>query len=387
MRIHAMRPQPGNFSWLLVPYLFVSICVNVNWSPAMAQTEPYPQSPIVQSIAFDWSTHRREASGSDNWPITWADDGHQYTSWGDGGGFGGTNSDGRVSLGVARVEGAASSYTGFNVWGGKNPETSATFEGKSYGILSVSGVLYMWVSPGSNTQNFDEARLYQSTDHGHSWQAASWKFVKGDGIILPTFLQFGQDYQGARDNFVYIYANHLKDSSGLKVQKPGEIALMRVPKTAIMDRSAYEFFAGLTPQGVPIWTQNIQDRKPVFEDPNGVGWNTSVTYNQGLDRYFLMTEHGQTSKGKLGIFDAPEPWGPWTTVLYTEQFGDSAIEASTFFWNFSNKWSSVDGREFVMIFTGIGSNDSWNTVTGSFVLSTPDVMPPNPPTGLTFSGS
>jgi len=254
--------------------------------------------------------HRGAITG----PITWADDNHQYTSWGDGGGFGGTNSAGRVSLGVARVEGPLSSYTGFNVWGGWNPENPATFGGKSYGILSVSGVLYWWVTPGSGAQGYEELKLHKSTNRGASWQAASWKFVKSDGMIKPTFLQFGKGYQGARDSFVYIYANYLMDSCCLKVQRPGEIALMRVPKVQIMVREAYENFAGLDSGGNPIWTQDLQSRHPVFEDPEGVGWNTSVSYNAGIRRYLLMTEHTQSFKGKVGIFDAPEPWGPWTTV-------------------------------------------------------------------------
>jgi len=114
--------------------------------PAGAQTPPYPPSSVISDMTLNWSTHERQAPGSDNWPITWADDDHQYTAWGDGGGFGGTNSEGRVSLGVARVEGSATSYNGTNVWGGKSPENPSQFKGKSYGIISVGGVLYMWVA-------------------------------------------------------------------------------------------------------------------------------------------------------------------------------------------------------------------------------------------------
>lgn len=83
-----------------------------------AKKAPYPPSPVIKEVKFLWSTHERFAQGSDNWQLTWADDNHQYAPWGDGGGFGGTNSDGRVSLGVARVEGPWNDYQGFNVWGG-----------------------------------------------------------------------------------------------------------------------------------------------------------------------------------------------------------------------------------------------------------------------------
>ncbi len=66
---------------------------------------PYPKSEYIKDIKFDWSTHRREASGSDNWQCTWADDDNIYCAFGDGGGFGGSNDLGRVSLGYSRIEG------------------------------------------------------------------------------------------------------------------------------------------------------------------------------------------------------------------------------------------------------------------------------------------
>jgi hypothetical protein len=334
--------------------------------PAEILRPPYPPSPIISGIEFDWSTHDRRAPGSDNWPITWADDGHQYTVWGDGGGFGGTNDEGRVSLGVARVEGSGDGYRGHNIWGGAEPENPAQFEGKSYGIISIKGIFYMWVSPLSDANNYDEARLAISYDHGATWTLADWAFTASDELVLPTICQFGQDYAGARDDYLYSYAIRLKDDWSLKVQRPGEIDLMRVPADRIMDRAAYEFFAGFDQAGSPIWTAELAARTPVFEDPNGVGWTVSVSYNPGLDRYTLATEHSRSFEGNLGLFDAPEPWGPWTTVHYESEFGSPQIEASTFFWNFSNKWLSTDGRDFVLVFTGVGENDSWNTVRGRF---------------------
>ena len=42
----------------------------------------------------------------------------------------------------------------------------------------------------------------------------------------------------------------------------------------------------------------------------------SVSYNPGLKRYLLCTEHDAGFHGNLGILDAPEPWGPWTSVWY-----------------------------------------------------------------------
>jgi len=339
-----------------------------------AADAPYPHSPVIDRVEFDFTTHRRLAEGSDNWPTTWADDGHLYAAWGDGGGFGGSNSKGRVLLGVARIEGGATNYVGKNVWGGFQAEHPVQFDGKSYGLLSVDGTLYMWVSHQPNP-HLGACQLASSKDHGATWQRADWSFKFDDQLTVPTFLNFGRDYAGARDGYVYSYYIHPTwgpgrsptGPYGFDVHKPGRIYLSRVPNGAVLDRSKYEFFAELSPDGKPVWSANLMDKRPVFTDPNGVGWNLSASYNPGLRRYLLCTEHSVTHAGKPGIFDAPEPWGPWTTVAYEEDWGKGHIEVSTFYWNFNPKWLSADGMDFTMVFSGKNSNDSWNTVKGRFV--------------------
>jgi len=180
-------------------------------------------------------------------------------------------------------------------------------------------------------------------------------------------LNFGKNYAGACDGYVYHYFIKLQEPGSLAVHKPGVVFLLRVPKGSLMKRAAYEFFAG-TPDR-PAWSRHIEDKKAVFQDPRGVGWCLSVSYNAVLGRYLLSTEHDATVQGNIGIFDAPEPWGPWTTVLYTSGFGYPGEPPTTFFWNFSNKWLSRDGRTFTLIFTGVGVNDSWNLVRGRFTVA------------------
>src|ERR1044072_2099047 len=69
---------------------------------------------VITGVTFETASHRRAAQGSDNWPATWSNDDHQYAVWGDGGGFGGTENEGRASFGVARIEGTGASYRGVN---------------------------------------------------------------------------------------------------------------------------------------------------------------------------------------------------------------------------------------------------------------------------------
>lgn len=336
------------------------------------RVSPYPASTLIEGIELDWDTWIRRAEGSDNWPMTWADDGHQYTTWGDGGGFGGTDDEGRVSLGVARIEGEAASYEGYNVWGGPGG-AAPRFSGKSYGILSLEGVLYMWrCGNASDNTAYDFQELHRSDDRGASWsqtgvEYSPQSFADGPGFFCPAFLQFGRDYEGARDGFVYVYAPEIK-TSAWDVHKPGEIALLRVPAEGIEDPGRYEHFAGLGEDGAPRWTPDPSERAPVFEDAaNGAG-RTSVTYNEGLGRYLLATEHTESHAGHLGLFEAPEPWGPWRTVSFGQAFGRGTLDPTTFYWAFANKWTSDDGTRFVLVFSGTGDNDAWNSVEGRFVL-------------------
>ena len=78
------------------------------------EKSPYPPSPVIQSVEWDWSAdrHAEVGKGSDLWPVTWAADDNLYTAWGDGGGFGGDNTVGRVWLGFGRMEGMPPDFRG-----------------------------------------------------------------------------------------------------------------------------------------------------------------------------------------------------------------------------------------------------------------------------------
>ena len=329
----------------------------------------------IRGISFDWATHRRVENGADNWPLTWAADGHQYTHGGDGFGWNGSLSPKSGNF-VVRVKGGRGSYTGENryVSGRMN---CGEMCGKSYGILALGGDLYMWLAPNSQSENFERQTLYRSTDDGLTWERVGVRFPGEEyNLAPPTFLNFGRNYARARDGYVYVYAADVKDDSGLNIQKPGEIWLMRVPKGRIEDRAAYEWFTGTPHQ--PSWGA-FRDRRPVFEDRSGVSWNTgSVIWVPELDRYVLATEHTASQRGNIHLAQAPEPWGPWTTFLRVHEWPTrDHVERDTFYWNFSPKWFSADGREFVMVFSGAHSNDSWNSVEGSFLTASPDDSTPH----------
>ena len=352
-----------------------------------AQELPYPQSRIISGIQIDWTTHRRHAPGSDNFQLTWADDDHQYGIWGDGDGFAGPNSKYRVSFGVARVEGGWDNYKGYDRYGHKeSSEYEAVIKGKSWGIICLKNKLYAWVHPdkpgawGNWEFHHTESRLFVSKEKGASWQPAKWAFTPEDSLIGGNILQFGKNYSGARDRYVYHYLVHpdiFRDTAGnaTELQTPGRIYLLRVPGRKMMKREAYEFFSGFN-DNKPVWSGNVKEKQPVFIDENGVGTPTGISYNPGLKRYLLATEHLKPHSGMLGVFESPNPWGPWSTVTYlTDEtwFGhdnQEVVPANCFFWCFPTKWMSEDGRAATMVFTGGGrgkNNDSFNTIRIKFL--------------------
>jgi CubicO group peptidase (beta-lactamase class C family) len=311
---------------------------------AAASRVPYPQSNVITGIT--WTPKEsivRKARGSDNWPLTWADDDHQYTAYGDGRGFE-PFVPRKLGLGFARIEGGASDFTGINI---SSPSGEQTGDGarakKASGILCVAGTLYLW------TRNAGNAQLAWSTDHGKNWQWAAWKFATSFGC--PTFLNFGRDYADARDDCAYVYS-HDSDSAYTPADR---MVLARVGTSKIRERAAYEFFKGLDGKGAPVWSGNIAERAAVFTHPNRC-YRSGITYNAGLKRYLWAqiipgtegTKADTRFEGGFAIYDAPEPWGPWTKVFFTEKWDVGPGESSSF----PTKWMSADGRTIHLVFSG-----------------------------------
>ena len=327
-------------------------------------TEP---SSVGRVILRDASTNPnsivKRAPGSDNWPITWSGvNNHQYLGFGDGGGFGGTNSIGRVSLGFSRIEGATGdSWTGFNVWGGFHAENPAQFGGKTRGILEYNGKLYAWRTPGSGATGYNEARLAVSTDNGAHWTLQGWAFTKATGIIFPSIMQAGRGYADAQDGYVYSFAARLKDDSRLKNQVPGEIDLFRVPKGQITTRASYRFYAGRDQNG-PIWVTNQAARRPVYTSASVSFSPPTVLYVPQLRNYIMVISYsGGIGSDHWGLLQAPKPWGPWRQFKNFTNTPFGAGNSNLFFFSISPKWIrwiSADRLQMHLIGTGFNTSPS-----------------------------
>jgi hypothetical protein len=283
----------------------------------------------------------------DNWPITWVEGDLQITSLGDGPGF--SKRKPRLSLGFARVHGDPPDVRAEDFPSNIDSTGGGSKGIKSSGLLMVDQTLYLFVrNYKPDGKDYKHSRLAWSKDRGVTWTWADWYFSETFGC--PEFVQFGPSYQGARDEYIYVASQDNDDAYAFSPR----IVLARVPKQSVGERSKWEFFAGMDSSGQPTWSANIADRKPVFTDPHGTE-RIAITYNAGLHRYILTTAHqpvGSTAMHTpaLGVFDAPQPWGPWTTVYYDD---DWAKGSRTYHEKFPTRWMSRDGKTMWLLFSGL----------------------------------
>jgi hypothetical protein len=222
----------------------------------------------------------------------------------------------------------------------------------------VDGVLYLLA------RNAGNAQLAWSKDHGASWTWADWKFEESFGC--PRFLNFGRNYSGARDEFVYVYS-HDRDSA---YEPADRMVLARAPKDRLTERAAYTFFQRLDGDGAPVWTTDVRERGGVFEHP-GKCYRGGISYNAALKRYLWYQVIPGRGAGKdtrftggLGVFEAPEPWGPWRTAFFTTAWDVGPGESGSF----PTKWMSRDGKTACLVFSG---DDAFSVRRATFELGAP----------------
>jgi len=351
--------QAGMTSLILNLSLCILICSAASAGP------PCPPSPVIEKIIWaPAGTIVRRAAGSDNLPVTWADDDAIYITWGDGWGFE-PKVPKKLSMGFARIVGAPGDFKGMNIRSAAEQLGSGRSGRKGWGLISVNGELYLWM--GHADRRGGQAQLAWSRDHARTWTFADWKFPQ---FGLMGFVNFGKDNEQARDDYVYSYSH-----DGPLADTPADrFILMRVLNNRITEQGAWEFFEQIDETGQPVWTSDLKRRGAVFRHTDGC-LRSAMTYNAPLRRY-LWWQHIPAPKGSpdrgdtrfeggFGVYDAPEPWGPWSTAFYTEKWDVGPGEHG----DFPAKWMSEDGRELYLVFSG---EDSFSVRKATLVLRQDD---------------
>ncbi|HWB99497.1 MAG TPA: DUF4185 domain-containing protein, partial [Bryobacteraceae bacterium] len=284
---------------------------------------------------------------------TWGDDDELYAAYSEGEGFAAGRRN--LSLGFAKITGDPPRHHAEDI-----PSDADTPAGEQQirptGMLMTGSTLYLFVRNYAAGGDRRHVRLGWSHDHARHWTWADWHFSRTFGC--PEFVQYGRNNAGARDRYVYIISQDNDDARDYDTHA----VLARVPRERLSDRGAYEFFRGLDPNGDPLWSRDIEQRRPVFSDPLGVQ-HVAVSYNPRLRRYLLTSKHRVSSSeggsgsqnASLGVFDAPEPWGPWTTVYYDDHWFRNHY---TYHHTIPTKWIDEDGKSMWMVFSGPGGGNN-----------------------------
>lgn len=341
----------------------------------------YPQSSLIQSVEFE--KFRIHKGNGDMWLWTWADDDELYAASGDIPGsvlnfWKITNKPHFATLSVEMVN-----YTPIDrEFANALPDTHPWNNLKPAGVICLDGQLYMTVSSmnyGEEAhyyrQRYPNSWIVTSDDYGVTWDiyATPYTFFSG-GFRGATFVQFGKNYSGARDNFVYAVSPCSQNGESYWENADGLI-MGRVLKEKILEIEAWEYRSG------DMWVADVKKATPIFNYPNMTGQNL-IQYNAGIKRYILGNYSFMTKEGtpcpyhageflnletkypsQLSLYEAPEPWGPWSLFHLDDNWGMYGGYQPSF----PTKWMSVDGLEMYMVSSG--SYDDYNFTVQKLKLS------------------
>lgn len=339
---------------------------------------PYPRSQAIQGIRWltdkVWSGH-----SGDTWTCTWANDDAIYTVADDSGGR---------NLAIDRIAGDPPfdhkkivRVNPMEQWGSAG--TNGWWKGA--GLASIDGVLYLGMYAQSRPRPGGATRIsycayhsgiMKSEDFGKSWTPrpndgpALFPLFPGREFPTPYFVQYGQDYSGAIDEYVYLVSN----DGGWNNWNAMKLA--RVPRRAFsrLDLADWEFFVRYGADGTnPVWTHRVEEAGAMFEHRGYTGM-TGVQYVPAVKRFvmgqwsfigvkdqFDRTElcpeawpwgqddpryhtHDQTM---LCLYESPHPWGPWRWFHVQGDWGPSFYAP-----NFPSKWFEEGGRRMWIVEAG-----------------------------------
>jgi hypothetical protein len=375
-------------------------------APASAGGDaPYCASSMVTSMTWDWPNGFTQPNGSDLWPAAWGDDGNVYTFFGDGGGFGGDNTRGRASFGIAMMTGAPppTSATAHNIYGGYNAEHPSVINGKASAIIAVGADFYAIAGiyrptdlkseyPHQPSGSPNHLEIAYSIGNAYSWQDGSWTFCgmqsSGQHVLSRSFcpqgfVSYGAGNAGAADDYVYVFGMDAASNWGeVHNTLPTNTYLARVPNDKIVTQSAYEYFAGLDSKGAPIWSSDADQMQPVFSDRNvdeaGCGKVCTMSspieeavYVSALNRYIAVAQGGYAAQ--TSFYEAPNPWGPWAVISY------SNIDAATGSGGWANLGTAAGeslGVHIVNAWTSSTGQTLWATYSSSGTAPAGALFPP-----------
>ena len=360
------------------------------WVPEIPKNCPFKRSNEFSAIAFLGS--HVSYTDADTWYPSWASDGNMYSGFADGEiGLESTHSSGgaKANTGNAKIEGddpmhlkissLGLQYASALPYQGRYPCANLMYNGiwyyGTYGIdfdPNPDNKKYSWAICGP----LPGFRI--SKDYGKTWLACPYtldnplfpesgkngNFVK---MGTPHFVDFGQNLENSPDGYAYLVGHGgADDDPHPRVANNSWIAgdavyMARVKPSpeSINNLAGYEFFAGHDANGIPVWSHNFSDIKPVMKWAHHMGC-TNITYDRPLHKYLMCVTDGWPGIENMNsyILESDNITGPYKLITYMKDFGSQG-----YFMTIPSKFIAPDGKTFWLSYSANFSQDYFGDIT------------------------
>jgi hypothetical protein len=248
------------------------------------------------------------------------------------------------------------------------------------GLGSVNGALYAFINGVGLTST--DGRSWTKT--GLSWdntEAQPIGFIdtasRGNSGRLP----FGTDPTDPDDARQWAYmwgSNPSWGPSDFTSPSSPLNMLIRAPMAALADKTQYQYMQGIDASNVPVFSSDGNTALKLR--------HVEMTLNRALHRYVAVgsvapldgNDNPTQGMSQLTVWEAPQPWGPWSLVQTNTNWMNSAA-ASThsilLHTYLVPKWTSADGSEMWLIFSSYDGNrgdpfsDRFNLIHAKLIVS------------------
>jgi hypothetical protein len=324
---------------------------------------PFPFSKLI--VAARWTSGRYDPPSNqsgDILPTVWSDDGSAYVLMDDGG------VDVPVSGGLwrhsfARIAGAPPSLhfhhvgdpfsppprTWAQVGGNRDNDDGPLGPYYSIGFVEAGGVFYAtqqrnwnWSANGNFT---GLAGIASSIDHGNAWHFSGRSFGAPLGNL--TFMDGGGRGGTYPDGYVYAIGTEREFNASRLL-----LGRVRPGVANLTDPARWQWFAswqtGTDGKRFPVWSSSLGSAAPVLTWGSHITY-PEMTYDRPLHRYLLSFTYSYHANppalwnggAELVILEAPAPWGPFSFVARSREFGPSNGYSA----GFPSQWISRNGRD------------------------------------------
>ena len=344
-----------------------TVCSNgacQNISPATASA---PSSTPIIGVSFGAETAYNSTSPpaqnqGDTYYNTVSSDGVTYVVTDDTTyGFGGSGSVNSAMM--------VSKFTSLSPLIGQNVNTLEGFgnaEGgpsgsglssKLSGLISFDGCLFGAVGyqNENDSGNYNQqyyGNIIRSCDHGATWTniqgtnsangtipspytTTSWPGTTPTNFASPNWVMYGADdgtmgYTTANDRvqnanaYVYVISNGQTSSHTACWTDCDAYYLARTPRATLLANpgtTVWQFYTGGDGTQDGAWSTTQANATPILSNAAKLSL-ASIQYIPALNRYLLLTWYYPSGYGNTTTweaYDAPAPWGPFTSVPVTNQ--------------------------------------------------------------------